>query len=122
MLKITPAQYAKLECIFVTVQDVRVFYYGSDHWQLWNNISSFFHQVPFELIPNAQIWPRQLNTDIGGTAGSIYLIVGDLGTPSGVGMDFFLGQAYLERFYSVFDTTNSRVGLAKTRYTYATTN
>lgn len=87
-----------------------------------NNISPFFHQVPFELIPNAQIWPRQLNADIGGTAGSIYLIVADLGNPSGAGLDFFLGQAFLERFYSIYDTTNSKVGLARTKYTDATTN
>ena len=29
----------------------------------------------FPLTPNAQIWPRALNTVIGGTADSIYLIV-----------------------------------------------
>jgi saccharopepsin len=31
-----------------------------------------------ELTPNAQIWPRALNTAIGGKAGSIYLVVADV--------------------------------------------
>ena len=32
----------------------------------------------YELTPNAQIWPRALNTAIGGDPGSIYLIVADV--------------------------------------------
>ncbi|KZT31528.1 family A1 protease, partial [Sistotremastrum suecicum HHB10207 ss-3] len=76
----------------------------------------------FSLTPNAQIWPRALNTDIGGTADAIYLIVGDLGTDSGEGLDFINGMTFLERFYSVFDTTNNRVGFASTPFTNATTN
>jgi len=76
----------------------------------------------YSLTPNAQIWPRSLNADIGGDAGSIYLIVGDLGTASGQGLDFINGYGFLERFYSVYDTANHRVGLATTPYTKATTN
>ena len=79
-------------------------------------------QVKFELTANAQIWPRSLNTPIGGTAGDIYLIVADSGSNSGSGLDFILGQTFLERFYSVYDTANQRVGLAKTSYTTATSN
>jgi cathepsin E len=63
-----------------------------------------------------------LNTFIGGVAGDFYLIVGDLGTNSGEGLDFINGQTFLERFYSVFDTGNKRVGLATTSFTTATTN
>jgi cathepsin E len=59
---------------------------------------------------------------IGGTAGSIYLIVSDNGSNSGSGLDFINGQAFLERFYSVYDTANQRVGLATTPFTTATTN
>lgn len=80
------------------------------------------HGVSFELTPNAQIWPRSLNTAIGGVAGNIYLIVQDNGANSGSGLDFILGQTYLERFYSVYDTANNRVGLATTPFTTATTN
>ncbi|KAI9450419.1 aspartic peptidase A1 [Lactarius psammicola] len=76
----------------------------------------------FELTANAQIWPRALNTQIGGSSGSIYLVVTDIGSPSGSGLDFINGYAFLERFYSVFDTANNRVGLATTPFTRATTN
>ncbi|KAF7312284.1 AB hydrolase-1 domain-containing protein [Mycena indigotica] len=73
----------------------------------------------FSLTPDAQIWPRLLNSDIGGDSQSIYLIVGDLGTNSGSGLDFINGYGFLERFYSVYDTGNRRVGLAETQYTNA---
>ncbi|GBE77560.1 Polyporopepsin [Sparassis crispa] len=78
--------------------------------------------VTYGLTANAQIWPRALNTYIGGTSGDIYLVVNDIGTPSGEGLDFINGYTFLERFYSVFDTGNSRVGFATTSYTAATTN
>jgi cathepsin E len=76
----------------------------------------------FTLTANAQLWPRSLNTAIGGTASQILLIVNDLGTPSGEGLDFINGMTFLERFYSVFDTANNRVGFATTPFTTATTN
>jgi cathepsin E len=89
----------------------------------FNLLFLFSHlQTTFELTPNAQIWPRSLNTDIGGTADGIYLIVNDLGNDSGQGFDFINGQAFLERFYSVYDTGKKRVGLATTQFTKATTN
>lgn len=77
-------------------------------------------KVDYTLIPNAQIWPRSLNANIGGTPGSIYLIVGDLGSDSGQGLDFIDGLAFLQRVYSVYDTANRRVGLATTLYTEST--
>ncbi|KAF8893668.1 aspartic peptidase A1 [Gymnopilus junonius] len=76
----------------------------------------------FILTPNAQLWPRALNTDIGGIAGNIYLVTSDLGTESGEGLDFINGFGFLERFYSVFDTANKRVGFATTPFTDATSN
>ncbi|TCD68311.1 hypothetical protein EIP91_011170 [Steccherinum ochraceum] len=91
----------------------------------FNSLQSLFFTIggtSFELTANAQIWPRNLNTAIGGNANSVYLIVGDIGTPSGEGLDFINGQTFLERFYSVFDTANRRVGLAQTSFTHATTN
>ncbi|KIL59258.1 hypothetical protein M378DRAFT_14958 [Amanita muscaria Koide BX008] len=78
--------------------------------------------VTFPLTANGQIWPRSLNSFIGGTANSIYLIVADIGSPSGQGLDFIDGYTFLERFYSVFDTANKRVGFATTSFTTATTN
>lgn len=99
MIKITSKQYSKLK-----------------------NLDFKIGANTYALTPNAQIWPRSLNTDIGGEAGSIYLIVSDLGTPSGQGLDFINGYAFLERFYSVYDTANHRVGFATTKYTKTTTN
>ncbi|KAI5120042.1 hypothetical protein M0805_000292 [Coniferiporia weirii] len=99
LLKITTANYANLQSLFF-------------------NIGS----TSYELTKNAQTWPRTLNTMIRGTADSIYLIVADLGTPTGEGLDFINGFTFLERFYSVFDTTNDRVGFATTPNTYVTTN
>ncbi|KAH8984438.1 aspartic peptidase A1 [Lactarius akahatsu] len=91
----------------------------------FNNLQSLFFTTggrAFELTANAQIWPRALNTFIGGTSGSIYLVVNDIGSPTGSGLDFINGYTFLERFYSVFDTTNNRVGFATTAFTTATTN
>lgn len=99
LIKITSAQYSKLKTLDFKISTQT---YG--------------------LNPNAQIWPRALNTKIGGDAGSIYLIVSDLGTSSGQGLDFINGYTFLERFYSVYDTANHRIGLATTKYTTATTN
>ncbi|KAI9070296.1 acid protease [Trametes sanguinea] len=98
-LKITAAQFAKLESLF--------FHIGAN---------------TYELTPNAQIWPRSLNSVIGGDAGSIYLVVGDIGSNSGEDFDFIDGFAFIQRFYYVYDVENHRVGFANTPYTYATTN
>ncbi len=79
-------------------------------------------QTIFEFTANAQAWPRNLNTLIGGTTSNVYLIVADLGTNSGSGLDFINGMSFLERFYSVYDTANKCVGIANTPFTKATTN
>ncbi|KAH9930625.1 aspartic peptidase domain-containing protein, partial [Fomitopsis serialis] len=56
----------------------------------------------YSLTPNAQIWPRSLNSAIGGTADDVYLVVNDIGSNSGSGLDFINGYTFLERFYSDF--------------------
>ncbi|KAG6817907.1 hypothetical protein H0H87_012375 [Tephrocybe sp. NHM501043] len=109
LLRITSAQLANLKSLFFTINGVSA--------KLGLNVL-----VTYEFTANAQLWPRALNTAIGGTANNIYLIVGDLGTPSGEGFDFVNGYAFLERFYSVFDTANQRIGFATTPFTTATTN
>lgn len=45
----------------------------------------------FEFTKDAQLWPRSLNTYIGGQNDTDYLVVGNLGTPSGEGLDFVSG-------------------------------
>ncbi|EJC99400.1 family A1 protease [Fomitiporia mediterranea MF3/22] len=89
------------------------------------NLQSLFFNIggsAFEFTPNAQLWPRALNTAIGGPANGIFLIVSDLGTNSGEGFDFVNGFAFLERFYSIFDSTNNQVGFAATAHTMDETN
>ncbi|KAG2075021.1 acid protease [Suillus decipiens] len=77
----------------------------------------------YTLTPNAQIWPRSLNAKIGSPwANAIYLVVCDIGTPIGEGLDFVCGYVFMQRFYIAYDATNSLVGFATTPFTYATTN
>ncbi len=76
----------------------------------------------FEFTPNAQIWPCSLNSLIGGTATGIYLVVNDIGSPSGQGLDVINSLALLERFYTVYDTTNKQIGADTTQFTTATAN
>ena len=64
----------------------------------------------------------QLNTAIGGQPDSIYLVVSDLGTDSGSGMDFINGFTWLERFFFVWDSGTPRAGFATTPFTDATSN
>lgn len=123
LLKITTEQYAKLEPL--------VFLIGG---------------VPFVLTPDAQIWPRSLNAVIGGVADGVYLIVNNFGSvpvPPNGSFGFVNGYTFLyvdllflgldgvgltrgafcrERFYSVYDSTNQRVGFANTQYTFSTHN
>ncbi|KAK7680342.1 hypothetical protein QCA50_016582 [Cerrena zonata] len=99
LLRLTPAQFANLESLFFTIGD-----------------------TTFEFTPNAQAWPRALNTAIGGTTDFVYLIVGDLGSNLGEGIDFIDGMTFLERFYTVFDSANNQFGIATTPFTQATTN
>ena len=65
----------------------------------------------------------QLNTAIGGNDDSVYLIINDIGSLSGEGLDFIDGMTFLERFFfTVFDSAGSRFGIATTQFTDATTN
>ncbi|GJE93109.1 A1 family peptidase [Phanerochaete sordida] len=91
----------------------------------YDNLQSLFFNIggqTFEFTKNAQIFPRSLNTDIGGDADSVYLIVGDLGTPSGEGLDFINGYAFMQRFYTVYNTQDSSFGIANTPFTFAEIN
>ncbi|KAK0450505.1 acid protease [Desarmillaria tabescens] len=91
----------------------------------YSNLSSLYFNIngkSYELTPNAQIWPRSLNTAIGGSPNDTYLIVNDIGHNSGQGLDFINGYTFLERYYTIYDTANSRIGFAATSTTNATTN
>ncbi|KAG1891615.1 acid protease [Suillus fuscotomentosus] len=103
-------------------EEVGLLQISSDQYDQLSPLYFAIGGVTYELTPNAQIWPRSLNTAVGGDANSIYLVIADNGSPSGSGLDFTNGYCFLQRFYSVYDTTNSRVGFATTQYTDATTN
>ncbi|KAG2062198.1 acid protease [Suillus hirtellus] len=95
---------------------------SSSQYKALKNLNFHIGSETYALTPNAQIWPRSLNSYVGGSSNAIYLMVSDIGTPSGAEVDVINGYTFLERFYSVYDTANSRVGFAKTSYTDATTN
>ncbi|KAG2074023.1 acid protease, partial [Suillus decipiens] len=87
------------------------------------NLKFYIGNVFFSLIPNAQIWPRSLNNRLpGGEDDAIYLIIKSLGTTTGSGLDFITGLTFMQRFYTVLDSGNRKVGFATTSFTYATTN
>ncbi|KAG6326145.1 hypothetical protein ID866_12944 [Astraeus odoratus] len=93
-----------------------------DHNATNYRVSISTSAITFEFTANAQIWPRALNSILGGDPNKIYLITSDLGSPSGSGLDFINGFGWLQRFYSVYDTANTSVGIATTPFTDATTN
>ncbi|KAF7325622.1 Peptidase A1 domain-containing protein [Mycena kentingensis (nom. inval.)] len=87
--------------------------------------SMFFNigGVQYEFTKNAQLWPRCINTMLGGDEGKKYLVFADMGDVKvGDGLCFINGYALLQRFYSVYDTTNCRLGMATTEHTMAETN
>jgi hypothetical protein len=85
----------------------------------YKNLKSLFFEIDdstFELTPNAQILPRVPPAD------RMYLAIGNLGPGFVPELGFICGMAFLERFYSVFDTAHNRIGLAATPFTHADTN
>ncbi|KAJ6611442.1 acid protease [Mycena sp. CBHHK59/15] len=91
----------------------------------YNNMQSMYFDiggVKYEFTKNAQIFPRSMNASLGSPEDKICLIIADMGTLSGQGLDFINGFAFLQRFYSVYDVSNSQVGIATTEYTMATSN
>ncbi|KAG2066417.1 aspartic peptidase A1 [Suillus decipiens] len=93
--------------------------------QQYNNLYDLeFHTgtINLKLVPNAQIWPRSLNNKINGGENDIFLVVKSLATPTGAGFNFVNGYVFLQRFYTVFDSGNRRVGFAPNVFTEASTN
>ncbi|KAG6332573.1 hypothetical protein ID866_6515 [Astraeus odoratus] len=70
----------------------------------------------YDLSPNAQISPRSRRTS------QIILVVKDVGSGSGSGMDFLLGYPFIQRYYIVLNSTSSQIGFASTHYTSSTSN
>jgi hypothetical protein len=68
------------------------------------------HSV-FTLTPAQYTVPQNQVANIGGKVGTTYSWISSLGDNNS-GLAFILGQKFLENFYSVYDTTHKRVGLA----------
>jgi hypothetical protein len=68
----------------------------------------------FSMDPAAQLIPQDQNNAWGGQTGVQYGVVANLGADSGEGLDFILGQKFMEVFYAVFDADDNRVGFAYT--------
>lgn len=73
--------------------------------------------IQLTLTRNGLIWPRVHNVDIGG-----YLIVSDIGSLTGCGLDFIINYRALRRLYTVFDTAKQQVGFTPTAHTLSTEN
>lgn len=82
--------------------------------------------IVFQTKADIDVIQRKFNDFLGGTSDDIFGIVGDLGIPRPVepafNSAFVLGAAFLERFYSVYDTAHNQIGLATTQFTFAETN
>lgn len=55
----------------------------------------------FTLDAEAQLLPTDQNTAWGGEPGLQYGYIGPIGEDSGTGLDFIIGQKFMERYYAV---------------------
>jgi hypothetical protein len=87
----------------------------------YKNLQSLFvvilgDTVELKVIPNAQILPRALNKEFGGTSDNVYLTVKDIGSPPPNKPLCVLGIPFFERFYTIFDIPNNQIGFASTPF------
>lgn len=87
------------------------------------SLKSLYFQIGdihYEFTPDAQTWPKEFNTDIGGVANATYLIVSNLGflqdNSSFPEVFSINGMYWMSRYYLVFDSSGGqrRVGVAET--------
>lgn len=74
-----------------------------------SNFSVKFGSTTFTLTPAQYLVPSAQYEFYGLTSGKFYAWINDGGSS---GVDTIIGQKFLENYYSVFDTTNSRIGFA----------
>lgn len=115
LLRITPDQLKNLQTLIFFIGGVCILSFFNGDKSSWNLLFFFlYYQNSFALTPDAQIVSRSVTGD------KIFLAVARIKPLAGY--DYILGETFLKRFYSVFDTAYKRVGFATTQYTTATTN
>ncbi|KAF8515017.1 aspartic peptidase domain-containing protein [Hysterangium stoloniferum] len=127
LILVSPNAFAAYANATGAVIDSKVGLLTVTNEQFQNMKSLYFHigGTDFEFTPNAQIWPRSLNTAVGGDPDKIYIIIANLSTAAENGappIDFVNGYVFHERFYVAYDKDKNRVGVANTPYTHSTTN
>ena len=75
-----------------------------------SNFNIKFGSTTYSLTPAQYLVPTAQYSEFGLTSGKYYAWINDGGSS---GVDTIIGQKFLENYYSVFDTTNSRIGFAK---------
>ncbi|KAF7947584.1 hypothetical protein EAE96_008668 [Botrytis aclada] len=73
------------------------------------NFSIKFGTTTYTLTPAQYLVPTAQYSVYGLTSGKYYAWINDGGAS---GVNTIIGQKFLEQYYSVFDTTNSRIGFA----------
>lgn len=73
------------------------------------NVGITFGSTTFTLTPAQYLVPQAQYSFYGLSSGKYYAWINDGGTQ---GVTTIIGQKFLENYYSVFDTTNARIGFA----------
>nr|POF25772.1 polyporopepsin [Quercus suber] len=74
------------------------------------NFGIRFGSTTYTLTPAQYLVPAAQYSAFGGSSGKYYAWINDGGSS---GVNTIIGQKFLENYYSVYDTTNSRIGFAK---------
>lgn len=73
------------------------------------NFGIKFGSTTYTLTPSQYLVPTAQYSNFGLTSGKFYAWINDGGSS---GVNTIIGQKFLENYYAVFDTTNSRIGFA----------
>ncbi|CAE6424058.1 unnamed protein product [Rhizoctonia solani] len=88
----------------------------------WRSMQSMFFIINglwYELTPGAQLWPRELNHLLGTNDNESYFsVITTLHDQDSSIGDFILGYPFMQRFYTVYDESRSKIGFAYTPWTY----
>ncbi|KAF5542388.1 hypothetical protein FNAPI_9965 [Fusarium napiforme] len=75
-----------------------------------SNFGIRFGSTTYTLTPAQYLVPTAQYSNFGLSSGKYYSWISDGGSS---GVNIIIGQKFLENYYSVYDTTNSRIGFAK---------